>query len=107
MVASMGLLILMAGYKGRRVVTPRTLLLSHRFWGMNVGNHSQLIAGRRREDLEHSRIVQHYLQHSNIKSEQVLEEKLLRDVDAWLTPEEGVEFGLVDVIDRPSHSVGR
>ncbi|WP_286819760.1 ATP-dependent Clp protease proteolytic subunit, partial [Desulfobacter sp. UBA2225] len=45
MIASMGLLVFMTGEKGHRVVTPRTSILSHRFSAMNMGNHSQLIAG--------------------------------------------------------------
>ena len=62
-VASMGLLVFMAGQKGHRVITPRTSILSHRFWSLNVGNHSQLLARRKEEDLVHQRIVNHYLEY--------------------------------------------
>src|SRR5512138_95473 len=68
MIASMGLLIFMTGEKGRRVITPRTSILSHRFSAFNFGNHSQLIASRKEEDLEHERILRHYLDYSCIKS---------------------------------------
>src|SRR5512138_991540 len=61
MIASMGLLLFMTGERGRRVITPRTSILSHRFSAFNSGNHSQLIAGRKEEDLEHERILSHYL----------------------------------------------
>ena len=99
MIASMGLLIFMTGEKGRRVITPRTSTLSHRFSAFNFGNHSQLIASRKEEDLEHERILQHYLSYSNIKHKDELEKYLLRDVDTWLTPDEAIQFGLADVIE--------
>lgn len=99
MIASMGLLIFMTGQKGRRVITPRTSILSHRFSAFNFGNHSQLIAGRKEEDLEHERILQHYLTYSNIKDKDELEKYLLRDVDTWLSPDEAIQHGLADVIE--------
>ena len=61
MLASMALLIFMTGSKGRRVITPRTSMLSHRFLGLDIGNYSQLLAGRKEFDLEHERFVNHYL----------------------------------------------
>ena len=99
MIASMGLLIFMTGEKGHRVVTSRTSILSHRFSAFNFGNHSQLIAGRKEEDLEHQRILDHYLTYSNIKDKAELEKYLLREVDTWLSPEEAISHGLADVIE--------
>ena len=99
MIASMGLLIFMTGEKGHRVVTPRTSILSHRFSALNFGNHSQLIAGRREEDMLHERIVNHYMTYSNIKDRQELEKHLLRDVDTWLSTDEALQLGIVDVVE--------
>lgn len=99
MVASMGLLILMAGQKGRRVVTPNTSLLSHRFSTLSCGSHSQLVANRKIEDQLHERIVQHYLSHSSIKSKAELEKSILGDVDYWMNPEEALGFGVIDIIE--------
>lgn len=99
MIASMGLLVFMTGEPGRRVITPRTSILSHRFSAMNAGNHSQLIASRKEEDLEHERIITHYLEYSAIKSREELEQYLLRDVDTWLAPAEAVRYGLADRIE--------
>ena len=99
MIASMGLLIFMTGEKGHRVITPRTAVLSHRFSAMNVGNHSQLIAGRKEEDMMHERVTQHYLVYSKVKDHAELENYLLRDVDTWLTPEETVQFGIADIVE--------
>ena len=98
-IASMGLLIFMAGAKGHRVITPRTSILSHHFSAMNMGNHSQLIAGRREEDMLHERILNHYMTYSNIKDSKELEKYLLRDVDTWLSAEEAVQLGIVDIVE--------
>lgn len=99
MIASMGLLLFMTGEKGRRVITPRTSILSHRFSSVNFGNHSQLIASRKEEDLEHERILEHYLAYSNIQDKAQLEEYLLRDVDTWLSPDEAIRYGLADRVE--------
>ena len=106
MIASMGLLVFMTGERGRRVVTPRTSILSHRFSAFSFGTHSQLIAGRKEEDLEHDRIVQHYLTNSNMASQDELEKYLLRDVDTWLTPDEAIQYGLADLIEQPRRRLG-
>ena len=99
MIASMALLVFMTGTRGRRVITPRTSMLSHRYASMTWGNHSQLLATRKEQDLEHERIVDHYLRYSAIESKEDLEKHLLRDVDTWLTPDEAVKYGLVDLVE--------
>ena len=99
MIASMGLLMFMTGVKGRRVITPRTSILSHRYFTIQGGNHSQLLAGRKEHDLVHKRIIDHYLQYSNVNSKEELERYLLRDVDTWLASEEAVKFGIADIIE--------
>lgn len=99
LIASMGLLIFMTGEKGHRVVTPRTAILSHRFSAGSFGNHSQLIAGRKEEDMAHERILNHYMTYSAVKDRNELEAYLLRDVDTWLTTEEALRMGIVDVVE--------
>ena len=99
MIGSMALMVFMAGTKGRRVITSTTSILSHRYSGSTNGNHSQLLANRKEQDLEHERIVKHYLSHSGVKSRKELEEYLLRDVDTWLSPDEAIKFGLADLVD--------
>ena len=100
MIASMSLAVFMAGEKGHRVITPRTSILSHRFSALSYGNHSELIAKRKEEDLMHERLLRHYLEHTNLKTEEEVTGKLLRDVDTWLTGVEAVEFGIADVIQQ-------
>ena len=98
-IASMGLIIFMAGEKGKRVITPRTSILSHRFSWIKAGNHSQLLAYRKAEDIEHKKIVEHYLKYTKINSQEELEKTLLKETDTWLTPEEAVEYGIADIVE--------
>lgn len=104
MIASMGLIIFMAGAKGRRVITARTSILSHRFSWISAGNHSQLLANRKEEDLEHKRIVDHYMRYSKMKDQKELEGKLLQDVDTWLAPDEAINYGLADLVEPAGRS---
>ncbi len=99
-IASMALAVFMAGEKGRRVITPRTSILSHRFSSLSFGNHSELIAKRKEEDLMHKRLLEHYKQHTSLETEKDITEKLLRDVDTWLTPQESINMGITDVIQK-------
>jgi ATP-dependent Clp protease, protease subunit len=106
MIASMALLVFMTGTRGRRVITPRTSMLSHRYSSMTWGNHSQLLATRKEQDLEHDRIIDHYLRYSGIQSKKELEKYLLRDVDTWLAPDEAVKLGLVDLVEPLKPQIG-
>lgn len=99
MVGSMGLMVFMAGSKGRRVITSKTSILSHRYSSTTGGNHSQLLANRKEQDLEHERIIEHYLSHSGVNTREELEQYLLRDVDTWLSPDEATQLGLADMVE--------
>lgn len=103
MIASMGLLIFMTGAKDRRVITQRTSILSHRFSGLSFGNHSQLLASRKEEDLTHQRIIDHYLRYTNFSDKSELEKELLQDVDTWLSSEEAIKFGIADKVEGVNH----
>ncbi len=102
MVASMGLLVLMAGQRGQRTVMPNCSLLSHRFATMTMGSHADLIAARRQQDLLHRRILDHYGDCSALHSAAAIEAELLQSTDRWLSPAEAVQFGLVDRVWAPA-----
>ncbi len=91
----------MAGERGHRTITKNTSILSHRFRDSGNGNnYSELLAGRKQEDIIHARMVDFYNQHSNLKKKEEVEEKLLKAVDVWLTPGEAINFGIADKIDE-------
>jgi len=102
LVASMGLVVLMAGQKGHRVVTPHTSLLSHSFRAEGTGTRAELVARRKQEDWMHDQLVEHYLRHTSLKTEQEIANLLLQEVDTWLAPQEAVALGLADRIHQPS-----
>jgi ATP-dependent Clp protease protease subunit len=106
MLASMALLIFMAGERGHRVITPRVSILSHRYSWWVMGKHSELIAHRKEEDLVHARIVDHYLRHTSVSSADELHETLLADTDTWCSAEDAVRYGIADVVEgRPVPAV--
>jgi ATP-dependent Clp protease protease subunit len=107
LIASMGLAVFMAGEKGRRVLTPRTSVLSHRFSAFSWGNHSELVARRKEEDFMHRRLIDHYCEHTKLKTIDEIQGKLLRDVDTWLTPEEALDLGIADIIQPDGKKSGR
>jgi ATP-dependent Clp protease protease subunit len=78
LIASMGLLIFMTGEKAIASSTPRTSMLSHRFFGRKLRQSQPLIAGRREEDMLHERILNHYMTYSAIKDRNELETHLLK-----------------------------
>jgi ATP-dependent Clp protease protease subunit len=98
-IASMGLMVFMAGERGKRMITPRTSILSHRFSDRTGGNHSQLVACRKEQDMTHDRIVNHYLQCTSVKTREELESTLLLPVDTWLSPEEAIKYGIADIVE--------
>lgn len=59
-VSSAGLLIFMSGAKGKRVLTPNTLLLSHQYTSGMWGKEHDLFAAQRRMDLTTETIIRHY-----------------------------------------------
>ena len=97
-IASMGLMVFMAGARGKRMITPRTSILSHRFSDRTGGNHSQLVACRKEQDMTHDRIVNHYLQYTSVMTREELESTLLLPVDTWLSPEEALLYGIADIV---------
>jgi len=98
-IASMGLLVFMAGRKGTRLLTPRTSILSHRHRGRVGGSHGEIVAAVREHELNHTRIIDHYLRYSSVRTKEELEQTLLRETDLWLTPNEAVQFGLADKVE--------
>lgn len=100
MLASMALLIFMAGAKGHRVLTPRVSILSHRFAWWSFGKHSELLARRKEEDLTHARILDHYRRYTGIGSDEDLQKTLLGDTDTWLSADEAVAYGIADAIEN-------
>ena len=96
-IASAGLLIFIAGTKGRRILTPNTSILSHQFsWGSD-GKAHELFATIKEFDLTQKRMIAHYQECTGLDEEEI-RKTLLPPHDVWLTAEEAIGFNICDHI---------
>ena len=96
-IASSGLLIFMAGAKGRRILTPNTSILSHQFSWFNEGKVHELFATMREYELTQQRMIEHYRQCTGA-DDATIREYLLPAQDRWLSAEDAVKLGICDQI---------
>ena len=96
-IASSGLLIFLAGHRGRRVLTPNTSILSHQYSNYHEGKHHELFAIAKEHNLIQQRMLEHYKQATGLDSRVVLE-KLLPASDIYLSAEEALELNICDYV---------
>jgi ATP-dependent Clp protease, protease subunit len=96
-VASSGLLIFLAGMKGRRMLTPNTSILSHQYSNYHEGKHHELFAIAKEHSLIQDRMLRHY-QSSTGLSEEIILSKLLPPTDVYLSADEALSLGLCDYV---------
>jgi ATP-dependent Clp protease protease subunit len=98
-IASAGLMIFLAGEKGRRVLTPNTSILSHQFsWGSEGKSH-ELFATVKEFELTQQRMVRHYQQCTGLELDQI-RTALLPPHDVYLTAEEALALNVCDAISQ-------
>jgi ATP-dependent Clp protease protease subunit len=97
LVASCGVLTLMAGAKGHRSATHNTSIMSHT-WSSGTSGSSHDIAAMNKE-FEHNtqRMLTHY-QKCTGKSASYISKHLTGTVDTWLTPEEALKHNIIDMV---------
>ena len=96
-IASSGLLIFLAGTKGRRILTPNTSILSHQFSNYHEGKHHELFAIAKEHSLILERMVNHYKESTDL-DEEIIRTKLLPASDVYLSSQEALELGICDYI---------
>lgn len=96
-IASSGLLIFMAGAKGRRTLTPNTSILSHQFSWYNEGKVHELFATMREYELTQARMIDHYRRCTNA-TDDIIREYLLPAQDKWLSAEEALRLNICDQV---------
>ena len=96
-IASSGLLIFLAGHKGRRILTPNTSILSHQYSNYHEGKHHELFAIAKEHNLIQQRMLEHYKEATGLDSKIILE-KLLPASDIYLSAEEALELNLCDYV---------
>jgi ATP-dependent Clp protease, protease subunit len=97
LIASCGLLIFIAGTRGRRVLTPNTSILSHQFSAGSEGKAHDLFATVKEFELTQTRMINHYKTCTGL-DEDTIREKLLPAQDVWLDGPAAIELGLCDAI---------
>ena len=98
-IASCGLIMFIAGKKGRRVLTPNTAILSHQYsWG-SQGKEHELFARVKEMELTTERTVKHYKKCTGL-TEKKIREYLLPPHDVWLGAEEAKKLGLCDSVEN-------
>jgi ATP-dependent Clp protease protease subunit len=94
-IASCGLLIFLAGARGRRILTPNTSILSHQFsWG-SEGKAHELFATVKEFELTQKRMVDHYRISTGLDDD-VIRKVLLPPQDVYLSAEEALSYGICD-----------
>jgi ATP-dependent Clp protease protease subunit len=96
-IASSGLLIFMAGSKGRRVLTPNTSILSHQFSWYNEGKAHELFATMRELELTQTRMIDHYRRCTGA-DDATIREYFLPAQDRWLSSEEALKLKICDEV---------
>jgi ATP-dependent Clp protease protease subunit len=96
-IASAATLIVMSGAKGKRILTPNTSVMSHQYTSGAFGKHHELIAVQKEHQLTSDRLVKHYAKCTGLK-ENKIKTDLLSPSDTWMTAEEALDYGIVDLI---------
>lgn len=96
-IASSGLLIFLAGSKGRRVLTPNTSILSHQYSNYHEGKHHELFAIAKEHNLIQQRMLEHYREATGLETDIILQ-KLLPASDIYLSAQEALELNVCDYV---------
>ena len=101
LIASCGLLIFIAGQKGRRFLTPNTSILSHQFSAGSEGKSHELFATMREFELTNKRILDHYKVCTGLDEDTIMSQ-LLPAQDVWLDHDAALKLNLCDHIEGVS-----
>jgi ATP-dependent Clp protease, protease subunit len=96
-IVSMGVLILAAGNKGRRIMTKNTQVMAHQFSDNTSGKFHEIMAAFKADIYLKKQFIEHFKRHTTMKENQI-EDILFGPTDRWLTPKECKKYGLVDHI---------
>lgn len=96
-IASSGLLVFMAGTKGRRILTPNTSILSHQFSWHTEGKVHELFASVREYELTQVRMIEHYRRCTGA-TDNIIKEYLLPAQDRWLSADDALELKICDTV---------
>ena len=94
-IASCGVLLTMTGVQ--RTISETCLAMSSPVTlGVKVGSTADLVANRKAEDMMHESLIKHYIKCTK-KSRAYILKNLMPHEDVWMSPDECVKHGIVDV----------
>ena len=102
--ASMGAFLLAAGTKGKRYALPNSRMMLHQPSGGSRGVAADIEIQAREILSMRERLNEILAQHTGQPADRIAEDT---DRDYWMSPEEAVEYGLVDVVKHPDAKRGR
>lgn len=102
--ASMAALLLAAGTKGKRHALPNSRVMIHQPWGGVQGTASDVHIHAEEMVRMRKRLTQLFAKHTKKPIEQIGRDS---DRDKFMSAEESLEYGLVDVILNPEEGKGK
>ncbi len=96
--ASMGAFLLAAGAKGKRYALPNSRMMLHQPAGGSRGVAADIEIQAREIVLMRGRLNALLAEHTGQTQERITHDS---DRDFWMSPDEAVEYGLVDSVQRP------
>ena len=96
--ASMGAFLLAAGARGKRYALPNSRMMLHQPAGGSRGVAADIEIQAREILLMRGRLNALLAEHTGQTQERITQDS---DRDFWMSPEEAVSYGLVDMVQRP------
>jgi ATP-dependent Clp endopeptidase proteolytic subunit ClpP len=96
-VLSMGVLVLCAGAKGRRLMTKNTQVMVHQFHHTIEGKFHEMEATFKAQVYLKKQFLTHFKRHTTMTDKQI-ETIMFGPTDYWLSPKECLDYGIIDQI---------
>jgi len=100
LIASMAAVMLVAGTKGMRMMTPNSYVMTHQYSEGLEGKFHELVAHRDHQDELHNKFIKFFVKRTKMTAKQV-NDILLGTTDKMLSPKECLKYGLIDVVKNP------
>lgn len=102
-VASMASVILASGTPGKRAATPHSEIMIHQLMGSASGQQTDIEIQAMRCKKQRQQLDELLAQATGKSTSEI---SVATERDRWLTPEEAVEFGLIDTVLHPTRNGG-
>ena len=99
-IMSMGMLVMCAGAKGKRVMLKNSSAMAHQFHSWTEGKFHELMSTQKAFEYLRTQMVTHFLRHTKMNEKQI-NDIMFGPTDRYLSPSECKKLGIVDhVVDE-------